>query len=67
MIKAITKAKIGVNTKMLITLYKSLIQSVVLYAASFYWPATQPYRTWKEYKEYHFATYWGYPTKLTPS
>ena len=33
MIKAITNLKIGVNTKMLITLYKSLIQSVILYAA----------------------------------
>jgi len=33
MIKTITNLKIGVNTKMLITLYKSLIQSVTLYAA----------------------------------
>jgi hypothetical protein len=33
MIKAITNLKIGVNTTMLITLYKSLIQSVILYAA----------------------------------
>jgi len=33
MIKAITNLKIGVNTKMLITLYKHLIQSVILYAA----------------------------------
>jgi len=33
MIKATTNLKIGVNTKMLITLYKSLIQSVLLYAA----------------------------------
>ena len=32
MIKAITNLKIGVNTKMLITLYKSVIQSVLLYA-----------------------------------
>ena len=33
MIKPITNLKIGLNTKMLIILYKSLIQSVLLYAA----------------------------------
>ena len=33
MIMAINNLKIGVNTKMLITLYKSLVQSVLLYAA----------------------------------
>jgi len=33
MIKVITNLKIGVNTKMLITLYKSFIQSVILYTA----------------------------------
>jgi len=34
MIKTITNQKIGVNTKMLITLYNSLLQAVLLYAAS---------------------------------
>ena len=33
MIKAITNQKIGVNTKMVITLFKSLIKSVSIYAA----------------------------------
>ena len=33
MIKAITNQKIGVNTKMFRTLYESLIQSVIIYAA----------------------------------
>ena len=60
MIKAIINLKIGINTKMLITLYKSLIQSVIL---CFYRPATEPHRTWKEY---HFPTQWSYPTKPTP-
>ena len=33
MIKAITNLKIGVNTKMLITLYKSLVSYILPYAA----------------------------------
>jgi len=34
MIKIISTIKIGLNTKMLVTLYKALIQSIILYAAS---------------------------------
>ena len=32
MIKIISNFKIGLNTKMLVTLYKALIQSIILYA-----------------------------------
>ena len=67
MIKAITNLKIAVNTKMPITLYKSLIQSVILYAAPVLLLACNTALQNLEYKEYHFATYWGYQTKLTPS